>query len=234
MIYMITSFLDTSIYFGAGLTILGLVVGLTVKRRVKSAVANPLLIAIVFVILALRLTGADYESYKTGAQPLTYLLTPATVCLAIPLYKQLGLLRRNWAPVVAGVVAGVLTNLICVYLSAVLFRFSHEQYATLLPKSVTTAIGIPLSEELGGVPAMTVASIIVTGIFGNIAAEHILNLVRVRDPVARGIAIGTGAHAIGTARALELGETEGAMGSLAIVLTGVLTVLLAPLFASFL
>ena len=231
---MIKDFLTQSIYFGVGLSVFAYLAGVFIKRKTKTALANPLLIAIVIVILTLKLTGVEYESYRSGAQFISYLLTPATVCLAIPLYSQFEQLRRHWKAIAAGVAAGALINLICVFLMALLFSFTHEQYATMLPKSVTTAIGMAVSEELGGVPSVTVASIMLTGIFGNMAAEHILNAVRVREPVARGIAIGTGAHAIGTARALELGETEGAMSGLAIVLTGVATVILAPLFSSFL
>jgi len=229
---MIKDFLTQSVYFGVGLSVLAYLAGIFIKRKTKSPLANPLLIAIILVMLVLGLTGVGYESYKNGAQFVSYLLTPATVCLAVPLYMQFEQLKRHWKAIVAGVAAGALTNLIFVFLLALLFRFSHEQYATMLPKSVTTAIGMAVSEELGGIPSVTVASIILTGIFGNIAAEHILNAVRVREPVARGIAIGTGAHAIGTARALELGETEGAMSSLAIVLTGIATVILAPLFSA--
>jgi predicted murein hydrolase (TIGR00659 family) len=228
----ITGFLSQSVFFGMGLTILGYQIGLLAKSRFKTAVANPLLIAIIFVILGLRVTGVDYQAYNESTKYLGYLLTPATVCLAIPLYMQFGRLRRCWKAVTAGIAAGVATNFICVFLLALLFRFTHEQYVTLLPKSVTTAIGMALSGELGGIQSVTVAAIIFTGIFGHVMAEYILRAVRVYDPVARGVAIGTGAHAIGTARALELGETEGAMSSLAIVLTGILTVVLAPLFSN--
>ncbi|MCL2058484.1 MAG: LrgB family protein [Oscillospiraceae bacterium] len=227
----LSEFLAQSVFFGVGLSVLGYQVGLLVKSKLKTAVANPLLVAILFVILCLWLTGVDYGAYSEGAWPLSYLLTPATVCLAIPLYTQFGKLRRRWGAVLAGIAAGALVNLFCVYLFSLLFRFSREQYVTLLPKSVTTAIGMVISGELGGIPSVTVAAIILTGIFGHIMGEHILRFARVTDPVARGIAIGTGSHAIGTARALELGETEGAMSSLSIVLTGILTVILAPLFA---
>ena len=229
-----SDFLAQSAFFGVGVSILGYMLGLYIKKKTGSALANPLLIAILFVMAAITLLGVEYEPYRAGAQPLSYLLTPATVCLAVPLYKQRKRLVQNWAAVAAGIVTGAFVNLFCVFISAALFGFTHRQYVTLLPKSVTSAIGFGISEELGGFPSLTVAAIIITGILGNIAAEHILNLVRVRDPVARGVAIGAGAHAIGTARALELGETEGAMSGLAIALTGILTVALAPLFASLL
>ena len=229
----VREFLSGSAFFAVGLSVFGYLIGLAAKKKVKSAIANPLLIAIAVVVAALWLTGVDYEAYRAGAQPLSYLLTPATVCLAVPLYSQLGQLRRCWKAAAAGVAAGVLVNMLCVLGGALLFKFSHVQYVTVMPKSVTTAIGIAVSAEFGGIQSVTVASIIVTGIFGNIAAEHILNAARVYDPVARGLAIGVGAHVVGTARALELGEVEGAMSSLAIVLTGFLTVALAPIFVNF-
>ena len=208
-----------------------LMLGLFARKKLKLAIANPLLIAIVFIMLSLWLTGVDYETYSADTRFFGYLLTPATVCLAIPLYSQFDRLRSCWKAVAAGIATGVFVNLLCILACAILFHFTHEQYVTILPKSVTTAIGVPLSVEIGGIKSVSAAAIILTGITGNIAAEHILNAVRVRDPAARGLAFGVGSHAIGTARALELGELEGAMSSLAIVLTGFLTVALSPLFS---
>jgi predicted murein hydrolase (TIGR00659 family) len=228
---LLSRFLSGSAVFGIAISILGYQIGLFAKKKLKIAIANPLLIAIIFVIFGLWLFRVDYATYKTGTQPLSYLLTPATVCLAIPLYAQFEMIRKRWKAIAAGIAAGVLANLLCVFLFSLAFHLTHIQYVTLLPKSVTSAIGIAISGEIGGIGSMTVAAIILTGIFGNIASEHILNLVRVTDPAARGLAIGVGAHAIGTARALELGETEGAMSSLAIVLTGFLTVALSPPFS---
>ena len=227
----IEGFLSQSAVFSIAISILGYQIGCFAKKKLKLAIVNPLLIALIFVIACLLLLRVDYETYKKGALPLGYLLTPATVCLAVPLYSQLDELRRRWKAVAAGIVAGTLANLACIFLLALLFNFSHIQYVTLLPKSVTSAIGIAISGEFGGIESVTVAAIILTGIFGNMAAEYILRAARVTDPAARGLAFGVGSHAIGTARALELGETEGATASLAIVLTGFLTVALMPLFS---
>ena len=162
---------------------------------------------------------------------MSYLLTPATVCLAVPLYEQLELLKNNVKAIMAGLISGVLTSLISILALAVVFGFSHEEYVTLLPKSITTAIGMGVSEELGGIVTITVAVIIVTGILGNVIGEHVFRIFRIEEPIAKGVALGSASHAIGTAKAMELGEIEGAMSSLSIEVAGLLTVLGASVFA---
>ena len=175
----------------------------------------------------------DYEFYQSGAKYISYLLTPATICLAIPLYKQFELLKRNRRAVMAGILSGVVTSLCAILVLAVLFRLDHQAYVTLLPKSITTAIGMDVSAQLGGQVSITVAVILLTGIFGNICAETVFRLTRITDPIAKGVAIGTSAHAVGTAKALELGQVEGAMSSLSIAVAGILTVAGATLFSYF-
>ena len=224
-------FLSSSVYFGVFISILGFQIGLFCKKKFKAAIFNPVLISTAFVILFLLLSNIRYETYYAGAQHLTYLLTPATVCLAIPLYKQLPLLKKNAPAILTGIFSGVAVNLLCIFLLSKWMGFSNQLYVTLLPKSITTAIGIALAEQFGGIPTITIVAIIVTGVFGNIAAESILRILRVTNPIARGLAIGTSSHVLGTARALELGEAEGAMSSLAIVVTGLMTVALFPLAA---
>ena len=150
----------------------------------------------------------------------------------MPLYRQLTLLKNNIKAVAGGIASGVLASLVSVFLLARLFGLDHEQYVTLLPKSITTAIGLGLSEELGGIPTITVAVIIVTGILGNMIAEFIYKLFHIEEPVAKGLALGTASHAIGTAKAMEMGEIEGAMSSLAIAVAGLVTVIGASLFAN--
>ena len=172
-----------------------------------------------------------YESYNAGAKYLSYLLTPATVCLAIPLYEQVEMLKKYPAAIAAGLTVGVVTSGLCVFALAALFRLDHAAYVTLLPKSITTAIGMGISEELGGYVTITVAVIIITGVLGNVTAETVCRIFRIEEPVAKGIAIGTSAHALGTARAMELGEVEGAMSSLSVAVAGLLTVAAAPLLA---
>ena len=172
--------------------------------------------------------------YYSGAQYLSYLLTPATVCLAVPLYEKLEVLKKNWRAILIGIVSGVLTTLLCILAMSLMFGLSHEEYVTLLPKSITTAIGMGVSEELGGYVTLTVAVIIITGVLGNIFAPLICRVFRIREPIAKGIAIGTSSHAVGTAKAMEMGEVEGAMSSLSIAISGLLTVVGASVFAQFL
>lgn len=223
-----------SVFFGVMISLLAYELGMLLKKKFRLAIFNPLLISILAVILLLSLFHVDYESYKQGAQLLSYLLTPATVCLAIPLYEQIALLKQNAKAILAGIVSGVLTSLISVFAMALLFGLSHEEYVTLLPKSITTAIGMGVSEELGGIVTITVAVIIVTGIFGNVIGEHVCRLFRIHEPVAKGIALGSASHAIGTAKAMEMGEIEGAMSSLSIAVAGLLTVVGTSVFAQFL
>lgn len=223
-----------STYFGVVLSIGAFLVGRALQKRFKHPLCNPLLIAIVLVILFLLVFHVDYESYQSSAKLLSSLLTPATVCLAIPLYEQFELLKKNVKAVLAGIASGVLSSLCCVLVLALLFRLDHASYVTFLPKSITTAIGMGVSEELGGYVSITVAVIIISGILGNIFAESACRLFRVTEPIARGVAIGSASHAIGTAKAMELGEIEGAMSSLSIVVSGLLTVIGAAVFANFL
>lgn len=224
----------TSVFFGAFITLLSYGIGCLLKRRFKLTVFNPLLIAVLLTILFLAVFRVDYATYHEGAKYISFLLTPATVCLAVPLYEQIELLKKNYKAVLVGILSGVFSSLLSILILAVLFRFDHASYVTLLPKSITTAIGMEVSKELGGYVPITVAVIIVTGVIGNIFADTVCRIFRIRDPIARGIALGTSSHAIGTARAMEMGEVEGAMSSLSIVVAGILTVAGAGVFAKLL
>ena len=222
-----TQFMSNSLFFGAAISLIAYEAGLLLKRKFKMAIFNPLLIAIIAVIAVLCLLHIDYDTYNQSGQYISYLLTPATVCLAVPLYQQMELLKKNLKAVIIGIVSGVLASLVSVLILAKLFSLSHEQYVTLLPKSITTAIGMGVSEELGGIVT------IITGVLGNMIAETVIKLARIEEPIAKGLALGTSAHAIGTAKAMELGEIEGAMSSLAIAVAGLLTVVGASVFAQF-
>ncbi|MBS5164989.1 MAG: LrgB family protein [Butyricicoccus pullicaecorum] len=224
--------LSSSAFFGVMISILTYEFGLWLKQKTKLAWCNPLLISIILTIVALLCLQIDYESYQEGATYLSYLLTPATVCLAIPLYEQLHLLVHNFKAILIGILAGVLSSIGSVFALCLAFELGHTEYVTLLPKSITTAIGMGISEEFGGIVTITVSVIIVTGVVGNILAESICKHFRITHPIAKGIAIGTAAHAIGTARALEMGEVEGAMSSLAIAVSGLITVGAASLFSN--
>ena len=220
----------SSATIGVAISLLAYQLGTFLKQKTKKAFLNPLLISIILVIIFLLLFDIEYESYNQSAKYLSYLLTPATVSLAIPLYQQLDLLKKNWLAVVIGIVSGVLTSLTSVLLLSMAFGLTHEEYVTLLPKSITTAIGMGISEEFGGYPTITVAVIIVTGIFGNMIAEGFCKLFGIKHPISKGLAIGTSSHAMGTTKALEMGQIEGAMSSLSIVVAGLMTVILASFF----
>ncbi|MBE6995023.1 MAG: LrgB family protein [Ruminococcaceae bacterium] len=227
-------FLSASSFFGAALSLLCYLIGLRLKEKTKWAICNPLLVSILLTMAALLVLRVDYGTYNVSAKYLSYLLTPTTICLAVPLYRKLALLKKNLAAILGGILSGVVTSMGSVWLLCLAFGLDHTLYVTLLPKSITTAIGMGVSEELGGVVTITVAVIILTGVLGSIIAPAVCRLCRIHDPVARGIAIGTSSHAIGTTKALELGETEGAMSSLSICVSGMITVLLASLFAGLL
>lgn len=220
-----------SVFFGVAVSIAAYESGILLKKRFKLAVFNPMLVAIIIVIILLLCMEIDYEHYNEGAKYLSYLLTPATVCLAIPLYEQITLLKNNFKAIMAGIVSGVITSAVSVYLMSLLFGFSHEEYVTMLPKSITTAIGMGISEELGGIVTITVAVIVVTGVFGNMTAETVCRIFKIEESVAKGVGIGSASHAMGTAKAIEMGEVEGAMSSLSIAVSGVLTVVAASVFA---
>ncbi|WP_027432164.1 LrgB family protein [Lachnospira multipara] len=226
--------LESSVFFGVTITLITYAIGVLIKKKLKIAIFNPLLISIALIIIFLAFTGIDYQSYSEGADFISYLLTPATVCLAVPMYEQMDSLKKNGLAIMTGILSGTITSMLCVLACTAIFKLNHETYVTLLPKSITTAIGIGVSEEMGGVITITIVAIIVTGIFGNMFAELICKLFKIQHPIAKGVAIGTSSHAMGTSKAMELGEVEGAISSLSLAVAGILTVILAPLFASIL
>ena len=230
---MIGTMLENSVFFGVVLSIASYMLGTYLKKKFKLAILNPLLVSVVVIIGFLLLFNIDYDKYNEGAQYLSYLLTPVTVCLAIPLYQQFELLKKNIKAVILGITSGVLTSLTCIFIMSIMFRLNHQEYVTILPKSITTAIGLGVSEELGGYVNITCAVIMVTGILGNVIAEFVCKIFRINEPVAKGIAIGTASHAIGTTKAMEMGEAEGAMSSLSIAVAGLLTVVFASIYAQF-
>ena len=220
-----------SLYAGVTLSLAAYMLGVVLKKKFRLGIFNPLLISIAISIAVLLLGKIDYEVYNESAKYLGYLLTPATVCLVIPLYEQWELLKKNYKAVLLGLTAGAVVSLTTVFVLSRICGLSHEEYVTFLPKSVTTAIGMGISEELGGYVTITVAVIILTGVFGNVAGEVICRILRIREPVSKGLAFGAASHAIGTSKAIEIGDVEGAMSGLAIAVSGIITVVLAPVFA---
>lgn len=216
---------------GVVLSIFAYQIGVFLKKKTNSPFLNPLLVSVVIIMAILIVFKVDYESYNSSAKYLSYLLTPVTVSLAIPLYRQMESLKKNFKAIMLSVLAGTLASMGVILLMSILFGLSHEEYVTLLPKSITTAIGMVVSEELGGYVTITVAVIVVTGILGNIIGEFVCKVFRIQHPISKGLALGTSAHAIGTTKAMEMGEIEGAMSSLAIVVAGLITVLGASVFA---
>ena len=226
-----SNFLSNSIFFGVLLCLLSYQAGVFLRQKTKIAAFNPLLISIIIVIFVLVMFYIKFEDFYKGSKYISFLLTPATVALAIPLYSKLTLLKSNFKAIMSGLIAGVLTSLISIFVMSLLFGLSHENYVSMLPKSITTAIGIGVSEELGGVSTITTAVIIVTGVFGNVSADIVYKIFNITNPIAKGIGLGSSAHAIGTSKALEMGETEGAMSSLSIAVAGIITVIFASFFA---
>lgn len=222
-----TAFFTDSVYFGVVVSLIAFEIGRLLQRKFKLSFFNPILVSMVLVIGLLLALGVEYDSYYNGAKYISYLLTPATICLAVPLYEQLALLRRHIGALVIGILTGVTVNFGMILILSKLFGLNYAHFVTLLPKSVTTAIGVGVSEALGGSVAGTVAAIIVTGIIGNMIAESLFRLVRIREPIAKGLALGTAAHAFGTSKAMEIGEVEGAMSSLALTMCGLVTAVAA-------
>lgn len=227
----LSDFLSRSAVWGVLLTLAAFALGTLLNHRTGKAILNPLLLGSIFVIVFLSILHIPYADYKANAAPVNYLLLPATVSLAIPLYEKLDLLRKNVAAILAGITVGTLLSLGSAFVLALVLKLEHTQYVTLLPKSVTTAISMDVSAELGGIAALTGAIVILTGIAGNLLAESVCKWFHITDPIAKGIGIGTSSHAIGTSKALEMGEVEGAMSGLAIAVAGVLTAVLCPVFA---
>ena len=227
------SIVQSSAYFGFFITLFGYWVSIQIAKRMRSTLCNPLLLTIIFIIAFLKLADISYASYDNGAKYINYFLTPSTVCLAVPLYRQLKLLKEYAGAILISIMSGTAACAIMVFGLAKLFLLENSIYASLVPKSITTAIALGMSEELGGLSAVTVMAVFVTGILGAVIANTVFKIFKIEDPVAQGLAMGTASHAIGTSKALELGEIQAAMSSLAIAVTGILTVIVGPIVAGF-
>lgn len=221
-------FLKTPV-FGILLSVVCYEIGILIQRKTKNPILNPLLLAIILVILVLTVFDIPKETYDLGGSYILFLLGPATVVMAVPLYRQINLLKKDWLPILVGIFVGSATSVLSVIGLARLFGVNIEIAVSMLPKSVTTAIGMEVSKEIGGVVSLTVAVIVLTGILGAVMGPFILKLLGIKDEVAQGVAMGTASHAVGTSKAMELGETQGAMSGLSIGIAGLATVLIIPL-----
>lgn len=220
--------------WGVALTLGAFALGTYINKKTGQAIFNPLLLGSIFVIVFLSLAQIPFGAYQESVSFLSYLLLPATVSLAVPLYEQWLPLKKNAVAVVCGIAAGSVTSVVCIIAMSWLLKLDPVLSASLMPKSVTSAIGAEVAEELGGIGSLAGALIILTGIVGNLSAVTLCKICRLRDPIARGVAIGTGSHAVGTSRALQMGRIEGAVSSLSIAVAGVLTAILCPILANFL
>lgn len=221
--------LFTSPYFGVALSVIMFGIGVKIQQKTKLAICNPLIIAIVLVIGVLLLFKIPYDSYNEGGEIINMFLAPATACLAVSIYSKLAVLKKYWLPIIVGCVAGSLASMGSVLGLCRVFGLDESLTMSLLPKSVTTPIAVGVAKAHGGVVPITVVAVIFTGILGSIAAPFLIKLFRVKDSVAAGLAIGSCSHAVGTAKAIEIGEVEGAMSGLAIGICGLVTVLISML-----
>ena len=219
--------LVSSAFFGLTLTVLAYWVGMTIQKKSGPVICNHMIIAAGLIVLVLKAFGISYEQYYVGGSIVNMLLGPATACMALAIYQKRELLKENWLPVLLGCLAGAVTTVVTVLVMSRMFGLSTEMTVSLLPKSVTTPIASAISESHGGIVSITVAAVIFTGILGNLTAPFLVKLFRVKDPMAAGLGIGACAHGMGTAKALEMGRTEGAMSGLAIGICGIITSILA-------
>ena len=220
--------------FGLLLTIIFYNLGRFIQRKTGNPIFNPLLIAIICIIAFLSITKIPYEAYKIGGDSINFFLSPVTVVLAVPLYKQFELFKENMMEIIIGITAGVLVSFISIKILGEALNADSSLLNSLIPKSITTPMGISLTNSLGGVEAITVVAIICTGILGAIISPLVFKIGGIKHPIARGIALGTASHALGTTKAIEMGEVEGAMSGLSIGISGTLTVILVPILIKFL
>lgn len=228
----VNEILRESLFFGMILSLLAYKIGFEIQKKWKKVFLNPLLIAIVLIITFLMITGISYETYQYGAKYLSYFLTPVTVCLAVPLYKQMETLKKNMAAILISIAIGCITHAGILIAITALFRMDRQLLMSVMSKSVTTAIALGVTGEIGGIQGITVIGVMVAGISGAVIGPALLKVFHITEPVAQGLAMGSASHAIGTSKAIEMGEIQAAMSSLAIVVTGILTVIIVPLLAS--
>lgn len=217
--------------FGIMLSLIAFELGCILYKKTKISVFNPLLISILLVITFLMFFNISLSDYDKGGQFISFFLSPATVILAVPLYKKIKLLKAYAIPILSGITVGSVVSIITIIFLCNAFGLSKPLDVSIIPKSITVPIGVEVSKQLGGIPSITVTTIIITGIMGAVVGPYICKIFKIRDKVAIGVAIGTASHAVGTTKAIEMGEVEGAMSSLSIGIAGIITVIIAPILA---
>lgn len=212
-------------FFGVALSILAFWAAVKLQKRTGLVLCNPLLVSILLVIAVLTALKIPYENYSQGGDLINLFLAPATACLAVAIYSRIQILKENWLPILVGCTVGSAVSMGSVWALCRLFHLEEALAVSLVPKSVTTPIAVSVAEAHGGIPSITVVAVLITGVCGSVTAPLLIRLFRVKDPVTAGLAIGACSHALGTSKALELGETEGAMSGLAIGVCGLITVI---------
>lgn len=223
-----------SVFFWIFITIGAYQLGRMIQNKWRLSILNPLLIATVLIIAVLLIFKIDYSVYEAGSRYISIFLTPVTVCLALPLYRQIRVLTQNIWAVLIGILSGCLAHILVLMGMAVLFQLDETLLYSLLPKSITTPIAIGISAEIGGLQVITIVAVVIAGITGAAIGPALLKLFRIKEPIAQGLGLGASSHAVGTSKAMEIGEIQGAMSSLAIVVNGVVTVIIVPVLVRFL
>lgn len=222
-------FFDTPL-FGITLSLVAFIIGMYVHGKIKMTIFNPLLISAIIIISFLSYFDIDYDTFNKGGSLISFFIAPATVALAVPLYKNIKLLKKRWLSILIGISLGSLAGLFTIFILSKLFKIDQTIMVTMFPKSTTTAISMEIAEQIGGIPTLAVAFTAVAGIGGNLVGEYVFKLFKINDKVSKGVALGTASHAVGTAKAMEMGETEGALSSLSIGVAGIVSVFLIPWF----
>lgn len=226
--------ISNNMFFGIFISLIAFEIGLFIYKKTKLPIFNPLLTATILIIYFLKIFNIDFDTYNNGGQFINIFLGPATIVLAVPLYKKLNLLKENFLPIFSGILVGSLVSVLSVISIATFLGLDNSLTVSLLSKSVTTPIGIEITNSLGGSSSITVLAIVLSGIIGAIVGPTVFKVLKINNPISRGISLGTASHAVGTSKALEIGEQEGAMSSLSIGVAGIVTVFLAPLCYSLL
>lgn len=218
--------LTSNVLFGITLTLLAYNIAIGIKKRFDLIILNPLLVSILIVLAVILIGDINYDNFNEGGKYISYLLTPTTVCLAVPLYNNFNILRKDYKAILAGIITGIFTSAFTVLPLTLILKLDKVHYITLLPKSITSAVGMVLSEDFGGLVPVTVISIIVTGIFGVIICDYVFKIFKIQSPIAQGIALGASSHAMGTSKAFSCGEVQGAISSLSLAVSGIFTAII--------